>query len=73
MQNSMAMFPIFCFRPEILFLDKYFQENINCYFELNFGTYNHVHNILRLFYGWTNYPLTLNERKHNLCELSHDN
>ena len=53
------------FRSETPFACKFGskKKKENCQFKLKFGTYNYVHNILRLFDGWTNFSLTSTETK----------
>ena len=57
----MVFFILFFFRLEIPFFSYLSQKIKICQFKLKFGTYNHVHNILRLFDGGANFPFTTSE------------
>ena len=57
---------------------KFGQKNQNCQFKLKFGTFNHFHNILRLFDGLPNFlspqvkRCTIITYKHGVYEFPHE-
>ena len=57
----MMFIHFFCFRPEIPRLGKFSLKTQICQFQLKLGTYNHFHDILRLFDVLLNFPFTTSE------------
>ena len=61
-----------------LFEQIWSKKNQNCQFKLKLDTYNHFHNILRLFDVLSNFPFTSSEtvdslkHKHGTQELPHE-
>ena len=60
------MVHFFHFKQQVLFLGRLGPKNESCLFKMKIETYNHLHNILRIFDGRANFTFTTSETKRDV-------